>query len=82
MQQTNDTCKYTYKSHDTVQVMQAYLLIRMKKRTILEQHTFQLEPGKESKYLRIKPRPSSFGLASVARVDFHLKSLQLLILRK
>lgn len=35
---------------DTVQVMQAqYLPNRGRKRMILEKHTFQLKPGKESK---------------------------------
>lgn len=55
MQQTNGTCKYIYKSHDTVQVMQAqYPSLqsenkKKRKRMVPEQWTFQLKPGKESK---------------------------------
>lgn len=72
-------------SHDTVQLMQAQYFPKLrggKKGWYLTNIPSNWNLAKEVSSLHIRSRLCSFGLTSGARVDFPLKPLQLLILRK
>lgn len=85
MQQTNGTCKYVYKSHDTVQVMQSQypsLQSEKTKRMVPEQCTFQLKPGKESKKSAHTARAVQFWFNICCKSGFPLKATAVINIEK